>query len=217
MTLSLALTLRLHFLYRLFAFSYSFTLIYHTENSPSIQYYDCIHSRDFAKLPIKYCRQFDESQSLQRHFDQSCYNGGQLLSFKTLSDQQISSTDVLQWSSSVEQADLYAKYLSNHFLNIEDQFICNCTNPNSFGKFCEYQYYDDNITNFDDAMLQRSIRLQDFHLKNGKVHPGSQLHSNRPCYVTLECDSGLICLDWRHICDGNDMIERSFILNDIFR
>ncbi|CAF1535795.1 unnamed protein product, partial [Rotaria sordida] len=34
------------------------------------------------------------------------------------------------------------------------------------------------------------------------INVGSQLHSNRPCYTTLICNSGLMCLDWRHICDG---------------
>ncbi|CAF1004523.1 unnamed protein product [Didymodactylos carnosus] len=29
-----------------------------------------------------------------------------------------------------------------------------------------------------------------------------QLHSNITCYTTLECDYGLLCLDWRDICDG---------------
>ncbi len=36
-----------------------------------------------------------------------------------------------------------------------------------------------------------------------KYQIGSQLFGNTTCYKTsFECDYGLMCLDWRHICDG---------------
>ena len=197
----------LFFLCCLSTFSNSYVLLYHTENSPSVQYYDCIY---YTRLKIqdniqgvKYCRQLNNVQPLQRDFNQSCHNGGQLWSFDKLSLLNISPSDILQWSSSLEQTDLYLKYLSNYSLDMNDKYICNCTNSSSFGKFCEYKFYGDS-TSFNDAIIKQFQPLQHFTMSSGKIHVGSQLHNNRPCYITLICDSGLMCLDWRHICDGID-------------
>jgi hypothetical protein len=196
----------LHFLCYFSTFS-SYVLLYHTENSPSVQYYDCIYyTRSETQNNIqgvKYCRQLNESQSLQRDFNQTCHNDGQLRSFEKLSHLNVSASDVLQWSSSLEQTDRYSKYLSNSSLDMKDDYICNCTNPSSFGKFCEYKFYGDS-TSFDDAITAQLQPLQSFTVGSRKIHAGSQLHDNRPCYVTWTCDSGLMCLDWRHICDGKD-------------
>ena len=197
----------LSFLRCLSTLSNSYVLLYHTENSPSVQYYDCIY---YTQLKIrdniqgvKYCRQLNHSQSLQRDFNQSCHNNGQLWSFEKLSDLNISPSDVLLWSSSLEQTDLYSKYLSNHSIDMNDKYICNCTNPSSFGKFCEYKFYGDS-TSFNDAIVKQFEPLQHLNMSSGKIHVGSQLHDNRPCYITLTCDSGLMCLDWRHVCDGRN-------------
>ncbi len=181
-------------------FSNCYILLYHTENAPSVQYYDCVYYTH-AEIQnnvqgVKYCRQLNETQSLQRDFNQSCYNGGKLWSFEELALNNISASDVLQWSSSMEQADRYSKYLSHALLDVGDNYICNCTDRVSFGKFCEYQFYGNSIS-FDDA-----ITKQFEPRKNVKINVGSQLHNNRPCYTTWTCDSGLMCLDWRHICDG---------------
>ncbi|CAF1418976.1 unnamed protein product [Adineta steineri] len=150
---------------------------------------------------VKYCLQLNESQPLQRGFNQSCYNGGQLWSFKNLSILNVSAWDVLQWSSSLEQTDKYSKYLLNNSFDMKDEYICNCTNPSSFGKFCEYEFYG-NSTSFVDAITKQFTPLLDSVMKMDEVYAGSQLHDNRPCYVTWTCNSGLICLDWRYVCDG---------------
>jgi hypothetical protein len=186
-----------------------YILLYHTENSLSVQYYDCIY---YTRLKIqddiqdiKYCRQLNESQTLQRDFNQSCYNNGQLGTFERLSSFNMSPSDVLQWSSSLEQADRYSQYLSNKSFDMNNAYICNCTNPSSFGKFCEYKFYGDS-TSVTDAIRKQFQPYEPFLVSSGKIHVGSQLHDNRPCYITLECDSGLMCLDWRHICDGKVLI-----------
>jgi hypothetical protein len=203
----------LHLLCYFLTFSNSYVLLYHTENSPSRQYYDCIYytrsqNRDNIQ-GVKYCRQLNESQLLQRDFNQSCQNDGQLRSFKNLSLLNISASDVLQWSSSLEQVDGYSKYLSNNSHDIKDDYICNCTNPSSFGKFCEYKFYG-NTTSFNDAITKQFHPLEHFTMDTGKIYVSSQLHDNRPCYMTLACYSGLMCLDWRHICDGKDDRINSF-------
>ena len=195
-------------------FSNSYVLIYHTENSPSVQYFDCVYyTRSETQNNIqgvKYCRQLNESQPLQRNFSQSCHNSGQLWSFEKLSQFNISTSDVLKWSSSMEQTDRYSKYVSGSSFEPKHEYICNCTNPSSFGKFCEYKFYGDR-TSFDDAIAKQFEPLDDFIVSSDKIDVGSQLHNNRPCYMTWTCDSGLMCLDWRHICDGK--IER---INDCY-
>jgi hypothetical protein len=152
---------------------------------------------------VKYCRQLNETQSLQRDFNQSCYNGGKRWSFKELSLHNISASDVLQWNSSLEQADRYSKYLFNSSFDVGDQYICKCTNLTSFGKFCEYEFYDGS-TSFDEAIKNLFEPLVHVKTYFDNIFVGAQLHNNRPCYTTWTCDSGLMCLDWRHICDGKN-------------
>ena len=92
----------LYFLCYSSTFCNSYVLLYHTENSPSLQYYDCIYyTRSMIQdniQGVKYCRQLNESQSLHRDFNQSCHNNGELWSFKELSLLNVSTSDVLRWS-----------------------------------------------------------------------------------------------------------------------
>jgi hypothetical protein len=207
MTLYCTLIRLLYFLCYCYICSNCHVLLYHTENSLSMQYYDCIfYTRSKVQdniQGVKYCRQLNESQLLQRDFSQSCHNNGKLWSFKKLSLLNVSVSDVLQWSSSMEQTDRYFKYLFNSSLDIEEEFICNCTNAATFGKFCEYEFYGGS-TSFDDAITKQYKPLKSSSMDISSVSAGSQLHNNRPCYTTWTCDSGLMCLDWRHLCDGKD-------------
>jgi hypothetical protein len=178
--------------------SISFVLLYNTEDSLLLQYYDCI----YYTLPInaiqsvKYCQQLVESRKWSRSFTNydSCSDRGGLHSFSTLKHMNVSTNEVLRWSSSVEKADKYAKYLFSNS-PLDDSFICNCSESSVFGKFCEYQFYFEWET-FDEAILAQFKPIVDHDI-------GSQLHNNRPCYQThFECDYGLMCLVWSNICDG---------------
>ncbi|CAF2394796.1 unnamed protein product [Rotaria sp. Silwood2] len=203
MTVHRTLINLLIYLCYLSTFSNSYVLLYHTENLPSVQYYDCIYYKqpqyDHNNQGVKYCRQLNESKPLQRDFNEFCHNGGQLWSFEKLSRLNVSVLNVLQWSSSVEQTDRYSKYLFNKSSNMKDDYICNCTTSSTFGKFCEYEFYGD-ITSFSDAIAKQFKPLGNFFISSSTIRVGSQLHDNRPCYITWTCDSGLMCLDWRHIC-----------------
>ncbi len=162
---------------------------------------------------VKYCRQLNESQPLDRDFNQTCHNNGVLWAFKELARRDVSASDILRWSSSMEQTDRYSKYLSNSSLDVGDKYICNCTNRSSFGKFCEYEFYGGS-TSFDGAITEQFEILDNYFDPYGSINIGSQLHDNRPCYMTLICNSGLMCLDWRHICDGkDDKINDSFLFS----
>jgi hypothetical protein len=189
----------------------SFELLYHTENSKSLQYYDCIYytsnrRRNVQKetlrsqskqniLGVKYCRQLSKTTPLNRQpfsLNSTCHHDGALVSFSQLKSQNVSAIDVLKFSSNTERGDKYAAYLSSATDN--DDFLCNCPRTNTFGQFCEYQFYY-NALSFDEAITKQ------FDFRQSHVN-ANQFHSNRPCYTTLECDSGLMCLDWRNVCDG---------------
>lgn len=199
------LILRCYLFSQFILFSNSYTLIYHTENSLAIQSYDCVYLSYTNGAWMKYCRQLNQTQPLHRDFNQSCHNGGHLWSFEELSRRNISPSDVLRWSSTLEQTDRYSKYLFNNSVDLDEKYLCQCTNPSSFGKFCEYEFYYGQSF-FNNAFTEQFSPIKVSSLETGIVHVGSQLHNNRPCYVTLECDSGLLCLDWRYVCDGNVLL-----------
>jgi hypothetical protein len=181
----------LYFVCYLLPFSNGYVLIYHTENSPSVQYFNCIYYKD-----VKYCHQVVTPIPVQYDFNGICLNDGYFRSFSELVLLNVTVSDVLQWSSSIEQADRYAKYLLDGSLDPKDNYMCNCTNPSTFGKICEYEFFYGS-TSFDEAIMKQFKSREDT-----KINIGSQLHGNWPCYLTFECDMGAICLDWRHICDG---------------
>jgi len=169
----------------------SYTLLYHTENSIDTQYFDCIYYNQ-----IKYCVQSSISSPLQREINVSCHMNGRLWSFEELSVRNISVSEVLKWSSSIEQTDRYAKYLLNGRFDQGENVICNCTNPQRFGKSCEYEFY------FDSLSFNEAIENQFKPLENtSEINVGSQIMNTRLCYLSISCNLG-ICLDWRHICDG---------------
>ena len=77
----------------------------------------------------------------------------------------------------------------------ENNFICQCTKPGTFGQLCEYEL----IT--AKQGFEQTLEYQ-FTLKS-EHRLGSQLYGNITCYKpSFECDYGLLCLDWRNICDG---------------
>ncbi len=205
MIFSIARSLALHFLLLLLTSSSStpFTLLYNTEDSTSTQYYDCVYytNQNNSIQGVKYCIQMNISAKIQRAFtqNQNFSNRGELLSFSELKKMNMSPNTVMEWSTSVEQADKYAKYIvQNISVESNDYYVCNCTRAGVFGKFCEYEYYLDRLT-FDQAITQQFEPIY-------SDLTGSQYHNNRPCYSThFECDFGLMCLDWRNICDGKEM------------
>lgn len=207
----------------------AYELIYHTENSHSLQYFDCIYyttnriesfERHSVKAKVKqnilgtkYCRQLHQTTPLERPLfsqNSTCFHGGVLVSFAQLKSQNVAATDALKFSSGIERVNKYAIYLSSVTGTDDfDAFICNCTRPGTFGQFCEYEFYYDS-SSFNEAVTKQ--------FKSGRETAyASQFHNNRPCYTTLVCNSSLLCLDWRSVCDGKyaDIYEMIFLLNII--
>ncbi|CAF1017323.1 unnamed protein product [Adineta steineri] len=62
-----------------------------------------------------------------------------------------------------------------------------------FGRYCEYELY----VGYTLVETARAIKIQD---KNHAL--AGQLQRRRMCYTSIDCEYGLLCLDWRNICDG---------------
>jgi hypothetical protein len=87
-------------------------------------------------------------------------------------------------------------FRSNELDVAENNFICNCTKDGTFGLLCEYELLT--IKGSFEKALEYQFKLKSKH------RLGSQLYGNITCYKSsFECDYGLLCLDWRQICDGN--------------
>ncbi|CAF1058675.1 unnamed protein product [Adineta steineri] len=176
---------------------HSHVYLFNTEDSSDVEYFDCVYVNVDSK--VKYCVRPDVSVSLNREaFGQVCQNNGQLWFFSDLLKNNISASTVLKWSSSIDEADQYAAYIARNSLEqtVGDDSICNCTQLSTFGKYCEYQF-PNGKSEFRDELYEQYISKEKYPL-------GHQLHGDILCYTTLDlyCDYGLLCLDWRNICDG---------------
>ena len=103
-----------------------------------------------------------------------CENEAQRNDFIDLFTANVRPFEVLKWNSSIEMADEYAAFYHNN-----DSVLQSTEN---------------------EASLCRCTHPSTF----GKYREYEHHHKYRDivCYKTLSCDSGLLCLDWRDICDG---------------
>ena len=162
--------------------------MYNSEDTSSIQAYDCVYHQSYS-----YCRRPLQSILLQRDSESHrCYHNGISHSFRALRANNITVHTVLQkWKSTIEMVDQYAHYLRLP-MDTEDEKkqICECINRQSFGKSCEYLLPFGNT--FTDVANTK------FTISSKKLAYVGEI----VCYTTLKCDFGLLCLDWRDICDG---------------
>ncbi len=63
-----------------------------------------------------------------------------------------------------------------------------------FGRHCEYELY------IGSTLDETTRHIQ---VTNQKDALWGQLQRRRMCYTAIDCEYGLLCLDWRNICDGN--------------
>jgi hypothetical protein len=190
-------------------------LLYNTENGASVGEFDCIYYTQTST--VKYCGRRGGSMFVSRDMS-TCLNGKRW-NFSELLSNEISPWDILSWSSSVEKADDYARVFYNRSKNFEQEpFLCQCF-EGFLGKNCEYQLLFD--ISFSKA-LQAVFRAHQDAMAR-------QMYGSILCYETLQCDYGLLCLDWRNICDRQqncmdgideencDLLEFNECENDEFR
>ena len=165
--------------------------LYDSEDSTSVEVYDCLYHE-----PMPYCRRPSQPITLQRdNGTHLCHHGGVSHSFFSLWQKNVSVNEVLHgWRSSLDKADDYGHYLvhrnSSH-ATTTGEFLCQCIDSASFGRHCQYRLPID--TTFDETVSAK------FHDQTKRL----MYEGDIVCYTTLKCDFGLLCLDWRDICDGN--------------
>lgn len=171
-------------------------LLYNTENGQTNEKFDCVYHVTDNGEEIPYCRRLTGDEILNRNKTE-CENDGTLFRFSNLILRNVLPSHVLDWNSGIEMADLYARFFYNQSAieGIDDQFLCNCTKPGTFGKHCEYQLTHD-TESFKDAIGAQ------FEQKRTGDSWNTQRYGTILCYATLMCDSGPLCLDWRDINDG---------------
>ena len=165
--------------------------LHHTDDGLSIEQYDCV----IVQSSLSYCRRPREAMDLTRGDNDihSCVpNGGELHRFSDLRSKNISiNTLQHQWTITLETAEKYSLYLKG--LRLSDGYLCRCLLSGAFGKNCEYQLPFGEI--FEETLKWQLIVREE--------NPqDEQIHGDIVCYQTLKCDSGVLCLDWREICEG---------------
>ncbi|CAF1508480.1 unnamed protein product [Adineta ricciae] len=119
--------------------------------------------------------------------------------FAQLSQENITSGQLLLWSAPIDLVEDYQFYLNQlsiakYDLVLSKKVFSNCTLPR-FGSTCQYEY------DFLDDMNFPIYNYEEI------VNRLGQLQITRlTCYVHLSCDRGygmLGCLDWSEICDGH--------------
>lgn len=171
---------------------YARVLLYETEENISVEHFDCVYYVANKETAL-YCRRPGVgTHSVKWYFD-TCQNDGQKWYYDELQNRNITPSDILSWSSSIESADNYSGHYYN-YTKCEGCFLCNCTKLGTFGKFCQYQLTHE-AHSFEQAI--------DAQFRQKASDPwGIQRFGNITCYTTLTCNSDSLCLDWREICDG---------------
>ena len=111
---------------------------------------------------------------------------GIIWSFSMLKENDVSTDDLLSWQIPFEVVERYADYLDT---SSTDSFICNCEHDR-IGPTCQYSLFSDQLT-IGEILESQLINP---HLREGELHG---------CLVdSIECNAGLLCLEWRQVCDG---------------
>ena len=164
-------------------------VIFKTEANENIEYYDCILEDD-----VPYCRRPGSPIRIQSNSDANfCHNNGQLWSFERLRDTDGSISRTLTSSRvSLEKAEEYNRYL-NGYLNNGSLCVCR---EQTFGNNCQYRLINDGkYSEFRTTREWQNLQKESNRLK-------MQIYYRPLCYLTVQCNYGLLCLDWRDICDG---------------
>ena len=116
--------------------------------------------------------------------------------FDQLVQLNITTMELLSWSTSADLAEEYQKYLNHQDSRLASKEIYKCT-PNWFGSRCQYsldlsQNYPSHYRNILEAIDTRKSQTFEERTSRGS------------CYTLPYCeDNGEpVCLHWNQICDG---------------
>jgi hypothetical protein len=190
--------------------------VFNTEDNDGIEYYDCV-----ILDTIPYCRR--PSLPINLHRDNEafiCRHNGKFWTFEKLRRENYIWKDIIHdFRSSIEKVEEYALYSSGY---VNSSSLCYCS-KSIFGKNCEYKLVNERLI----ATFAESRRWQNEQKQKSRLQ--MQAYQKNLCYITLTCDYGLLCLDWRDICDGKqqcmngtdeescDLLEFNECENDEYR
>ena len=172
----------------------SHIFLHHTNDGWGIEQYDCVFIQS-SSSPW-YCRRPREPlDRFQRddHATRTCVqNGGEIYLFSELRSKNIT-INTLQhhWTTTLQRLEEYSLYLRD--LRLSDGHLCRCVHLGAFAMACEYQLP---VGKKLEETLQWQLIMRNLDQES------VQVHGDIVCYETLECESGVLCLDWRDICDG---------------
>ena len=117
-----------------------------------------------------------------------------------LKEQNITSNMLLAWSSTIDFAEDYQIFLNSDPIvsSKKERVFYNCTSS-WFGPFCRFNFDYRKDQSFDDIVT---------FIFDSKTRVSKEAQIS--CYIYLQCQTQLTCLDWREICDGkNDCFDGS--------
>ena len=121
---------------------------------------------------------------------------GQYFTFKQLNQINVTTNDLVSWSSPFDIAEQYQYYLDHQYnSSLSSELFFNCTEP-WFGPQCQFSFDTTEANSFEEFVIETLEQKFDYE------HPYGL--TNVTCYTHLTCNRGEsgMCLDWREICDG---------------
>ncbi|CAF2519977.1 unnamed protein product [Rotaria sp. Silwood2] len=130
---------------------------------------------------ISYC--FRPLNRSENQFSNIVNTRNKNLTFEEFRINNISTEELLSWSTPIGVVEKYQLYLNEKDLSLSNEFFYNCTKP-YFGLRCQYSF------EFSEDMSIMNVVENEFNTR---------------------CDRGgiYICLNWREICNGSiDCIDQ---------
>ncbi|CAF4817089.1 unnamed protein product, partial [Rotaria magnacalcarata] len=169
-----------------------FNCLYYRINTEKLAYQELSNIIDEM---IPYClRPMNISKILFRNFTNT---NSQNLTFEELRVSNVSTQELLAWSTPIDLVEKYQVYLNDIDLSLSNELFYNCTQP-WFGLQCQYSF------EFSEDMTITDVVENEFNIKTSYLESTSILIQQLPCYTHIKCDRGgtFLCLDWREVCNG---------------
>ncbi|CAF4253619.1 unnamed protein product [Rotaria sp. Silwood2] len=135
-----------------------------------------------------YCRRPDNDEKEEEMSDILNENIANNITFKELSEQGITSEQLLNWSAPIDLAERY------EMNNQSSELFYNCSSS-WFGSKCQYRFVYNSFLSFNE-IIKASMKIRPSIFAGGSI---------TTCYRFLSgCHRGpwSLCLDWRQICNG---------------
>ncbi|CAF1130271.1 unnamed protein product [Adineta steineri] len=171
--------------------------LYYTDEVSEINngiQHDCIRTSasleeaDITRQIMTYCMG-ESSAKFNAATDKNFPN----FTFAQLSENNVTSQELYQWSASIDLIERYEFYLNQSTKSsLENNVFYNCTFPR-FGSTCQYE-----LNNYDPSQLSLYEFIDNYY------HSYEYVPTDFTCYIHLNCTRGYspACLDWSEICDG---------------